>query len=419
MTLDRTLLRGVRTILRARTKSFVALAKRAGLDPATDFRRADLRDVDFATDDIAGFDFSGADLRGARLDRVQNRHRAIFTGAILDDAGEAIPRPPWSSASGRDQYGTYADFTLPGTTITQRLRWVPPGRFTMGSPASEAGRRDNEGPQHEVVFVQGYWLFDTPCTQALWQGVMGNNPSRFAHPLRPVENVNFNQVQSFIAKLNARLPGLELCLPSEAEFERATRAGTATATWAGDMDIQGEYNAPLLHPIAWYGGNSGLGYDLDEREDSADWPEKQFEHSQAGTRQVKTREANPWGFYDLLGNVWEWCADTWHDSYYDAPEDGSAWIDNEAGPAPRVFRGGAWDYPARFVRAAVRYSYPPDSRGDSLGFRCARVHVTGEAERRAARRERPARSARAAPASPERSGEANSSSSPRPKGEKF
>lgn len=94
MTLDRTLLRGVRTILRARTKSFVALAKRAGLDPATDFRRADLRDVDFATDDIAGFDFSGADLRGARLDRVQNRHRAIFTGAILDDAGEAIPRPP-------------------------------------------------------------------------------------------------------------------------------------------------------------------------------------------------------------------------------------------------------------------------------------------------------------------------------------
>ena len=259
MTLDRTLLRGVRTILRARTKSFVALAQRAGLDPATDFRRADLRDVDFATDDIAGFDFSGADLRGARLDRVQNRHRAIFTGAILDDAGEAIPRPPWSSASGRDQYGTYADFTLPGTTITQRLRWVPPGRFTMGSPASEAGRRDNEGPQHEVVFVQGYWLFDTPCTQALWQGVMGNNPSRFAHPLRPVENVNFNQVQSFIAKLNARLPGLELCLPSEAEFERATRAGTATATWAGDMDIQGEYNAPLLHPIAWYGGVRAWG----------------------------------------------------------------------------------------------------------------------------------------------------------------
>jgi len=265
------------------------------------------------------------------------------------------------------------------------------------------------------MFAEGYWLFETPCTQALWTAVMGNNPSRFVDPLRPVESVDYEQVLSFIARLNRRIPGLDLCLPSEAEFERAARGGKDTATWAGDLDITGENNAPVLDAIAWYGGNSGVGFDLEDGLDSSGWKEKQHAHSVAGTRRVAEKLVNPFGFYDLLGNAWEWCADTWHDSYDGAPTDGTAWIDK--GAAGRVVRGGAFGSPARSVRSAFRSRLVPADRSDSLGFRCARVQVSGEAERRAGRGKRRERSDQAAPAGPERSGGVPSSR--RPKGGKL
>src|SRR5208283_2694376 len=96
----------------------------------------------------------------------------------------------------------------------------------MGSPDDEPGRWDAEGPLHAVTLRQGFWLFDTPCTQAFWRAVMGRNPSRFKSPTRPVANVSFAHVQRFLDRLNDRIPGLNLVLPSEAQWEYACRAGT-------------------------------------------------------------------------------------------------------------------------------------------------------------------------------------------------
>jgi len=292
---------------------------------------------------------------------------------IIDTAWHPLATgcpPRWASGWGQDRYGVFVEFTL--QEVTQQLRWIPPGRFWMGSPEDETGRFNDEGPRHQVTLTEGYWLFDTPCTQALWEAVMGENPSWFKSAVRPVENVSWNEVQDFLARLNARIPGLDLMLPSETQWEHACRAGTETAIYTGALDILGENNAPALDPIAWYGGNSGVDFELDNGYDSSDWPEKQYPHTKAGTRPVKLKRANPWGLYDMLGNVWEWCQDHWHDDYQGAPNDGSAWEGRDAG-AIRVQRGGSWSGGARFVRAACRGRDRPDFRDGGLGFRCARV----------------------------------------------
>jgi formylglycine-generating enzyme required for sulfatase activity len=201
---------------------------------------------------------------------------------------------------------------------------------------------------------------------------MGENPSRFKTPRRPVEQVSWEDCQRFLEKLNSQRPGLELRLPTEAEWEYACRAGTETATWLGDLEILGKHNAPLLDEIAWYGGNSGVDFDLDDGYDSSNWKGKQYPHTKTGTRPVKLKRANPWGLYDMLGNVWEWCQDPWHDNYRGALADGSAWESHDAA-ANRVLRGGSWYNGARVVRAASRLANHPDYRNDFIGFRCARV----------------------------------------------
>ena len=146
------------------------------------------------------------------------------------DSGEAFfpdPFPPsWASDWGEDDYGLWMALTL--DDVRQVFRWIAPGRFVMGSPEDEPERYDDETP-HEVTLSRGYWLADTACTQAMWQAVMGENPSRFRDDARnPVENVSWNEVQAFIGELEKRVPGLTARLPSEAEWEYACRAGTTT-----------------------------------------------------------------------------------------------------------------------------------------------------------------------------------------------
>ncbi|MBF0141493.1 MAG: formylglycine-generating enzyme family protein [Magnetococcales bacterium] len=253
---------------------------------------------------------------------------------------------------GRDRYGLWTRIAIDGPgsqPITQRLRWIPPGRFLMGSPENEHDRLDREGPQHEVTFKQGFWLFDTACTQALWQAVMGDNPSRFQFPDRPVENVDFKAVQEFTEKINKEHPGLALTLPSEAQWEYACRAGTTAPFSFGEDITQEQVN---------YDGNFPY----------RDGPKGEYRKQ---TVPVASLPPNPWGLYEMHGNVWEWCADAWHESYAEAPADGSARGDRPM--AVRMMRGGSWRDRAHSVRAACRDRDGPVYRFGGLGFRCTRV----------------------------------------------
>ena len=219
--------------------------------------------------------------------------------------------PVWASAWGQDPYGPWCAFRLRG--VEQRLRWMPPGSFKMGSPRGERGRYDDEGPQHQVQLTQGFWLFDTPCTQALWQTVMGTNPSQFTGEQRPVENVSWDDCQQFLVTFNQQFPELPLNLPTEAQWEYACRAGTQAARYEARIDA-----------IAWYGANSNNE-----------------------THEVSQKRPNAWGLYDMLGNVDEWC--------HDGPRDyAEGMVIDPLGPteagADRVIRGGSWR-PLRAVRA--------------------------------------------------------------------
>jgi formylglycine-generating enzyme required for sulfatase activity len=271
------------------------------------------------------------------------------------------PAEDWVKEAGCDRFGLWAEQAVKG--VRQRYRWIPPGRFIMGSPADEQGRFDLEGPQHPVTLTQGFWLGDTPVTQALWVAAGQKNRSRFQSPTRPVESVKWKDAQDFATGLGAQLP-------SEAQWEYACRAGTSTATWRGPLRIIGENNAPDLHPIAWYGGNSGEGLGLPNGYDSSAWPEKQFRHKSAGTHPVATRAANPFGLFDMLGQVYEWCEDKWDgtSAYTGAPRTNP--VGDSGGD--RVVRGGSWFVDVRYVRAAYRRCYDPGYSVDNLGFRLLR-----------------------------------------------
>jgi formylglycine-generating enzyme required for sulfatase activity len=297
------------------------------------------------------------------------------------DPVERFPEPfppPFAEAWGDDDFGLWAEFEVAAGSgvVVQRLRWIEPGTFLMGSPNDEPERFDDEGPRHAVTLTRGLWLADTACTQALWRAVTGADPSRFKGDERPVEGVSWHDVRAFLRKLEVLLPGALADLPTEAEWEYACRAGTTTAIYAGELKILGVNNAPALDPIAWYGGNSGVDFELDDGIDSSGWKEKQYEHNRAGTHPVKRKAPNLWGLYDMLGNVWEWCADGLR-TYDKEPQVDPR--EPEGEEAHRVYRGGSWDGYAGWVRSAVRYAIPPGYAYGYLGFRlCLRSIEPGQ-----------------------------------------
>lgn len=253
------------------------------------------------------------------------------------------PEPSWAKVMGDDGYGRYADVEVKG--VIQRFRWIKSGKFLMGSPLSEKDRNDNE-TQHEVTLTQGFWMADTACTQALWKVVMGNNPSHFTSIFRntannPVETVSWDDVQGFIRTLNGMVSGLRARLPTEAQWEYACRAGTTTPFSFGKNMTPEQVN---------YFGVEGL------------YLEK--------TVPVKSLPANPWGLYEMHGNVWEWCQD-WYDSYSAEP------VTNPAGSqvgVERVVRGGSWNEFGSLCRSALRVSFVPLHRSDAFGFRLVLGH---------------------------------------------
>jgi formylglycine-generating enzyme required for sulfatase activity len=346
MTVEAGFWRKASTLLKVPTDRFVALVDAAGVNRGKAFRYGDLRGCDLRDEDLRGFDFSHADfsranLVGADLSGTSGLDTAILDDAIWD-ATTRWPCPDWADAAGRDEYGPWASFTIKpkaGTPVTMRLRWCPPGRFQMGSPDTEEGRYDDEGPVQTITFVHGFWMFETPCTKALWVAVMGGkSPSQFKSPDRPVDTVSHRDAIRFIERLNRMKPRLGLALPSEARWEYACRAGSTEPTYGPSIHAE-------LAEIAWFAVNSG-----------------------GGTHPVGKLRPNRWGLHDMLGNVWEWCGDAWRESHENAAPDGAPRV----GAAERVIRGGSWNDQSRYVRAACRDWLDPDERGDLLGFRCVR-----------------------------------------------
>ncbi|WP_427501027.1 formylglycine-generating enzyme family protein [Methylomonas sp. MED-D] len=267
--------------------------------------------------------------------------------------------PPFASAWGDDRFGLWAAIEVDGGDVgivTQMFRWIEPGTFLMGSPDGELERSSDEGPQHPVTISQGFWLADTACTQALWLAVMGNNPSAFNDdPNRPVERVSWLDVQTFLEKLQALLPDCQVDLPSEAEWEYACRAGTATPFSFGANITPSQVNYAGHYPYA--GGEPG--------------------EYRKRTVPVKTLPANPWGLYEMHGNVYEWCKDGRREYSAQAQTD-------PLGPTgqdqSRVIRGGSWGGIAWGSRSAIRNALQPGSASSHLGFRlCLRSIRPGSA----------------------------------------
>ena len=267
------------------------------------------------------------------------------------DESSGVGRWAFAQPFGSDQYGLYVDLII--KNITQRFRWIEPSTFMMGSPESEAERWEDE-VQHQVTLTHGFWMAETTVTQALWQAVMGNNPSRFSdNPNNPVEKVSWNDIQDFIQKLNTLIPSLQAKLPTEAQWEYACRAGTTTPFSFGDNITPEQVNYDGNYPYA--NGEKGL------------YREK--------TVPVKSLPANPWGLYEMHGNVWEWCQDVWQAKLSAAPiTDPEGVAGGEQTGVERVVRGGSWDDYGRDCRSAYRLRDEPDNRDYVIGFRLLLGH---------------------------------------------
>jgi formylglycine-generating enzyme required for sulfatase activity len=231
-----------------------------------------------------------------------------------------------------------------GNGVTLEMVQIPGGTFTMGSPATEATRNNNESPQHQVT-VPTFFMGRYQVTQAQYQAIVGNNPSLFKGDNRPVEQVSWNDAVEFCKQLNQKTKR-NYRLPSEAEWEYACRALTLTPFYFGET---------ITTDLVNYYGTLAYG--------SA--PKGVYRQQ---TTEVGKFPPNAFGLYDMHGNVLEWCQDYWHDNYQSAPTDGSAWLtggDNTR----RLLRGGSWlDVPGN-CRSADRNRYAPAFRSGGIGFR--------------------------------------------------
>jgi formylglycine-generating enzyme required for sulfatase activity len=210
---------------------------------------------------------------------------------------------------------------------------VPAGAFVMGS----ANAMFSEAPPHAVRIERSFWLARSPVSQAQWIAVTGDNPSEFrGDPDLPVDSVSYDVAADFCRRLGERC-NQPTRLPSEAEWEYACRAGTTTDFFFGAW---GPFNDES--EIPWAAREALCDYAwFDLTSQDRTWP-------------VATKTANPWGFRDMTGGLWEWCADVWHDSYDGAPTDGAAWMRGAETQPRRVQRGGAWDMNAFRCRSSYR-----------------------------------------------------------------
>jgi formylglycine-generating enzyme required for sulfatase activity len=268
----------------------------------------------------------------------------------------------------------YRERLAEGVVLTM-LR-IPAGSFSMGAPEGEEGSSDAERPVHRVTLGE-FLMGQTPVTQAQWRAVAEwereehedrelwpadldpdplarlSESDRFRDDELPVVNVSWQETMAFCKRLRLRT-GKNYTLPSEAQWEYACRAGTTTPFHFGDT---------ISSEVANYKSYVAYG----------DGPTGRYPNQ---TTEVASFPANDWGLHDMHGNVGEWCADHWHDTYEGAPEDGRAWVDEKASEGEhRLLRGGSWNRLPRLCRSAFRHNYPPVSRHYSVGLRvCCLPH---------------------------------------------
>ncbi len=267
-----------------------------------------------------------------------------FATVRLDSTGRVVERRALRAQGFSEDLGG-------GVTLDMVL--VPAGSFVMGSPQGEAGRMDGEGPQRRVD-VPSFYLGKFEVTQAQWRAIaawpqvarsLSPDPSAFTGSDNPVERVSWNDSVEFCARLSA-MTGRQYRLPSEAEWEYAARAGTATPFAFGDTITPDIVNYDGEYPYAAAARGMYRG---------------------RTTRVGELAVANAFGLFDMHGNVWEWVQDTWHDNYTDRPATAQAW---ESGDSRlRVLRGGSWVNLARYCRSAYRRRHGPVERYDYVGFR--------------------------------------------------
>lgn len=263
---------------------------------------------------------------------------SILLTVSMQGQGQEIPS--------ERKMGDVATFDLPGGALIDMV-WIEPGVFMRGSPGDTLGSYDDEGPQHQVTISHGLWLGKYELTQEQWESVMGTRPWEGktyvkAHPDYPAVYVSWEDVQSFISKLNEVEEMVLYRLPTEAEWEYACRGGTTTAWSFGE-------EARQLQHFAWYYDNA--------------WKtEERYAHAVGGKR------PNPWGVYDLHGNVLEWCWD-WYEVY---SQDSQIDPVGPSSGSTRVVRGGCFRYPAFYERSAFRSAASPGFRIHLIGARLVR-----------------------------------------------
>lgn len=228
--------------------------------------------------------------------------------------------------------------------VSLELMAIPAGAFEMGCDGNEGW--DDERPVHRVE-VPAFALGRYEVTQEQWQAVMGRPHSSLFHgPERPVDRLSWFQAVEFCDRL-ARRTGFAFRLPSEAEWEYACRAGTTTPFYCGPTITTDQANYVGLH--TYLHESAGV-----------------YRHA---TTDVGSFAPNAFGLHDMTGNLWEWCADTWHRDYRGAPSDGSVWQGGDE--HFRVVRGGCWHDPPDVCRCACRLKFPPYPGEDFVGFRVA------------------------------------------------
>ncbi len=227
-----------------------------------------------------------------------------------------------------------------GKGISLDLIWVEPGEFQMGTDYGNP----NEKPVHSVKLSKGFWMGKYEITQEQWLAIMDDNPSHFKGAKHPVDSVIYDDCLNFMKRLNEKVPGGGFRLPTEAEYEYACRAGTNTRYSCGD-------DASRLKDYAWYRDNM-----MNE------------------SAEVGTKRPNPWGFYDLHGNMWEWCQDWFADDYYQKSPLVDPQGPSTGGANPmRVLRGGSWFSIHQDCRSLYRSRYPPADRYNVDGLRVVRT----------------------------------------------